>query len=71
SLYTDVAGVPAVVRPRVPHGEGHLQVVRAFVAAIRGGDWAAHAGEEGLRRARIIDACYASARAGREVGVED
>jgi predicted dehydrogenase len=71
SIYTDVAGVPAVVRPRGPRGEGHLTVVRDFVAAIRGGDWAAHAGDEGLRRARIIDACYASAREGREVRVEE
>ena len=68
-IYTDAAGVPAVVQPRVPRGEGHAKVVRDFVAAVRGGDWGAHVGEEGLKRTRIIDACYASAAAGREVPV--
>ncbi len=69
-IYTDLADAPAEVRPRVYRGEGHMAVVRDFVAAIRGGDWAAHTGEEGLRRTLIIDACYASAREGREVAVE-
>ena len=34
------------------------------------GDVAAHDGSLALRRARVIDACYASAAAGREVEVE-
>ena len=70
-LFTDVAGTPAVVAPRVRRGEGHRQVVRDFVSIVRGGDWANHRGEEGLRRTRIIDACYASARTGREVALAD
>jgi predicted dehydrogenase len=68
-IYTDVAGAPAVIAPQVTKGEGHLGVVRDFVATVRGGDWAAHDGSDGLRRTRIIDACYASAQAGREVTV--
>ena len=68
-LYTDVGGVPAEVRPRVVRGEGHLKVVRDFVAAIRRGNWSAYDGSEGLARTRVIDACYASAREGREVRV--
>ncbi len=68
-IYTDLAGVPAEVRPRVGPSEGHQKVVRDFVGAIRGGDWSAHVGLEGLRRTRVIDACYASAREGREVTV--
>lgn len=70
-IFTDVAGVPAEVRPRAPRGEGHLTVIRNFVNAIRGGDWAAHAGYEGWRRAQIIEACYTSAAAGREVALQD
>lgn len=68
-LYTDVAGVPAEVRPGVSGAEGHRGVVREFIEAIRGGDWSAHVGREGLARTRIIDACYASAMEGREVKV--
>lgn len=68
-LYTDVAGVPAEVRPRVSRAEGHRAVVREFVETIRGGDWSSHVGREGLARTRIIDACYASAMEGREVAV--
>ncbi|MET9022883.1 Gfo/Idh/MocA family oxidoreductase [Actinopolymorpha sp. NPDC004070] len=68
-IYTDVAGAPAEVRPRVVRGEGHRAVVRDFVGVIRGGDWSAHTGRDGLARARIIDACYLSSLEGREVPV--
>ncbi len=67
TIYTDTAGVPSEVRPRVTRGEGHNAVVRNFVAAIRGGDWSSQNGREGLRRAQIIDACYQSALEGREI----
>ena len=66
-IYTDVAGVPAVVSPEIPAREGHRSVVSRFVETVRSGDWKGHDGEEGLRRARVIDACYASALEGREV----
>lgn len=70
-LFSDVAGMPAVVAPRVPRGEGHLKVVRDFLSIVRGEDWAAYHGEEGLRRTQIIDACYASAQLGREVTIAE
>lgn len=66
-LFADVAGTPAVIAPRVGRGDGHLKVIRDFVAIVRGEDWADYRGEEGLRRTQIIDACYASATSGREV----
>ena len=68
-IYTDVAGVPAVVAPEIRPREGHLSVVRRFVETIRSGDWKGHDGGDGLRRARIIDACYASALENREVSL--
>ncbi|CAA9414466.1 MAG: GH109 [uncultured Rubrobacteraceae bacterium] len=70
-IYTDVAGVPAVVVPEIEPREGHLAVVRRFVETIRGGDWAGQHGEDGLDRARIIDACYASALQNREVSLTE
>ncbi len=70
-IYTDVAGVPAVVAPEIEPREGHYAVVRRFVEAIRGGDWKGQYGEDGLDRARIIDACYASALEGREVSLRE
>ncbi|MCC6804707.1 MAG: Gfo/Idh/MocA family oxidoreductase [Anaerolineae bacterium] len=69
TIYTDTAGVPAEVHPRVPRGEGHNAVVRNFIEKIRSGDWAAHNGQEGLVRAQIIDACYRSAVEGREISL--
>lgn len=69
TIYTDTAGVPAEVHPRVPRGEGHTAVVRNFIAKVRSGDWAAHNGQEGLVRAQIIDACYRSAVEGREISL--
>jgi predicted dehydrogenase len=70
-IYTDVAGVPAVVIPEIEPREGHFAVVRRFVETIRGGDWAGQHGEDGLDRARIIDACYASALENREVSLRE
>ena len=70
-IYTDVAGVPAVVYPEIEAREGHRSVVSRFVETIRGGDWKGHDGEEGLRRARVIGACYASALEGREIRLDE
>ena len=70
-IYTDVAGVPAVVTPEIAPREGHPAVVRRFVETIRRGDWQGQFGEDGLNRARIIDACYASALENREVSLRE
>lgn len=71
-IYTDIGGVPAEAAPRVHRGEGHLAVVREFLAVIASGaDWHLHAGQEGLRRTQIIEACYQSAREGREIVLVD
>ena len=71
NIYTDVAGVPASIQPQVPKGEGHITVVRDFVQHIIEGNWSLHNGTEGLRRVRVIDACYASALQGREVVLQE
>jgi predicted dehydrogenase len=70
-IFTDVAGVPAVVTPEIEPREGHLAVVRRFVETIQSGKWKGQHGEDGLDRARIIDACYASALRNREVSMEE
>jgi predicted dehydrogenase len=70
-LYVDVDNEPTVLAPAVLKGEGHVAVVRKFLAAIDGGEWAEHSGREGLRRAQIIDACYQSAAEGREIALTD
>src|ERR671914_1977923 len=70
-IYTDVSGVPAVIAPEIEPREGHLAVVRRFVETIRSGDWQGQHGEDGLDRARIIDACYASALENREVSLRE
>lgn len=69
-IYTDVADTPAEIRPKVPNGLGHAGVVREFIEIITGGNWSHYNGSEGLRRTRIIDACYASALQGREVIID-
>lgn len=66
-IFTDVAGVPAEVRPATGAGLGHRAVVSEFVAIVLSGDWSAHNGSEALLRTQVIDAAYASAQAGREV----
>jgi predicted dehydrogenase len=66
-IFSDVGGQPAVTYPSTPPSIGHTGVVADFVAAVHEGNWAAHVGLDGLRRAQVIDACYASAREGREI----
>lgn len=70
-IYTDVAGQPAVIAPRLPKTLGHEVVIKNFCEIIRSGDWDAHKGREGLRRAQIIDACYQSAFENKEIQVQD
>ncbi|HEY0471027.1 MAG TPA: Gfo/Idh/MocA family oxidoreductase [Kribbella sp.] len=69
-IFTDVGGVPAEVRPATGPGLGHRAVISEFVATVLSGDWAAHNGAEALRRTQVIDACYASAQARREVAID-
>ncbi|GHO80096.1 oxidoreductase [Ktedonobacter sp. SOSP1-85] len=67
TIYTDIAGTPAEIRPNV-RGEGrHDAVTRQFVERIKSGQWKSHNGSEGLSRSRIIEACYASAAQQREM----
>jgi predicted dehydrogenase len=66
-IYTDVAGAPSEIRPQIPASEKHLAVIREFIETIVSGNWSLHHGNEGLRRTRVVDACYASALQGREV----
>jgi predicted dehydrogenase len=70
-IYTDVAGVPAVVTPEIEPRQGHFAVVKRFIETIRAGAWEGQYGEDGLNRARIIDACYASALENREVSMNE
>jgi predicted dehydrogenase len=70
-IFTDVAGVPAEVKPATGPGLGHRAVVREFVRIVRSGDWEGQDGSEALLRTEVIDACYASAKAGREVVLHD
>jgi predicted dehydrogenase len=70
-IFNDVGGIPADVAPRVRRGEGHQGVIREFIETIHSGEEPLRSGLEGLRRARIIDACYASAEQGREVEVPE
>jgi predicted dehydrogenase len=69
-IFTDVADVPAVIQPHLTRGEGHFAVVRNFIEIVASGNWSLYTGQEGLRRTKIIEACYASALQGREVVLE-
>ncbi|TCC34823.1 Gfo/Idh/MocA family protein [Kribbella sindirgiensis] len=70
-IFTDVGGVPAEVKPATGAGLGHRAVVAEFVRIVKSGEWEGQNGSEALLRTEIIDACYASAKAGREVVLHD
>jgi predicted dehydrogenase len=67
SIWTEVEGVPAELHPALPPHGGHREIIFDFVAQVRSGSYGAHRGEEALTRARVVDACYASAQKGSEV----
>ena len=67
SIWTEVEGVPAELHPNLPPDGGHAETVLDFLAAVRSGSYEDHRGEEALTRARVVDACYASAEKGAEV----
>ena len=69
TVWTEVAGMPAELQPVVGEDGRHAAAVAGFLQKVASGDTAQHDGSLALRRARVIDACYASAKAGTEVGV--
>ena len=68
-IFRDNGAENADYSPEVGESGMHLGVVIDFVAAVRAGEeeWKRHDGSLALKRTRVIDACYASAREGREV----
>jgi predicted dehydrogenase len=70
NVWTEVEGMPATLHPNVPPDGGHAACVADFVAEVRSGDFANYRGYEALARARVVDACYASAEKGTEVGLD-
>jgi predicted dehydrogenase len=69
-IWTEKNGVPAELQPVVPPDGHHLETVIQFLAAVRSGAAAEHDGSEALVRAKIVDACYASAAQNAEVQLD-
>ena len=68
-VFTDIAGVPTDLAPHIPKGEGHREVIRHFLAAIREGAPPVPSAADGLSRTTVLAACYQSAAEGREVAL--
>lgn len=68
TIYRDIEGAHVDVSPAI-HVEdlGHPMVIAEFVETVRSGSWADHHGDSAVHRTEILDACYESATAGREV----
>ena len=66
-VFGDEEGTATARRLRAKPGGKHLAVVQEFVDTVRSGDWQGHDGSAAAQLARIVDACYASAREQREV----
>ena len=67
TLFTELDGVPSVTEVESEPGGGHDEVVARFVDSVRAG-----AGGEGVAAAelaRVVDACYRSAEARREIAL--
>lgn len=69
-VFTDIGGVATDMAPKIPGGNGHLEVLRRFVSAVLHGTPAIPGPDDGLRRNQVLDAAYTSAAEGREVTIE-
>ena len=69
-IWTEKDGVPAELKPIVPPDGQHLETVVRFLSDVTSGSAVGHDGSEALMRAKVVDACYASAGQGREVTLE-
>ncbi|MFJ3956665.1 Gfo/Idh/MocA family protein [Arthrobacter sp. NPDC090010] len=69
TVYKDTGEDNSDYSPAIGANGMHQRVVEDFVEVVRAGseEWGRHDGSLALGRARIIDACYRSAREGREV----
>jgi predicted dehydrogenase len=67
NIWTEKAGVPAMLHPNIPPDGLHTECVVDFIAKVRSGDYTNHRGKQALARAVVIDACYISAEKGTEV----
>ena len=69
TIWTERDGKPEVLQPPLPRDGEHAEAVADFVALVRSGADPHAPGRAALVRAEVIDACYASAAAGREIEV--
>jgi predicted dehydrogenase len=70
TIYRDEAGAHTTMHPQVHvDDKGHPAVIREFVDVVLSGDWSAHHGDGAMHRTEVLDACYESARLGREVTI--
>jgi len=70
-VFGEFSGTPADSSPRLQQVNGHAEIIKAFVTSILDGSPMSPSGEEGVDRARLIDAIYRSADLGREVRIDE
>jgi len=68
-LFGDQDGKAVIERLDAPPGGKHDAVVAEFVETIRSGEWEGNDGAGAAALARIVDACYRSAREQREISL--
>lgn len=69
TVWTEVAGLPAVLSPPIGPDGGHTEAVADFLAKVNSTDHAPYRGAEALQRALVVEACYTSARNSREIAI--
>ena len=70
-VFGEFSGIPTDSSPRLQKTSGHGEIIKNFVTAILDGTPFSPSGEEGVDRARLIDAIYQSAELGREVRIDE
>jgi predicted dehydrogenase len=71
SIFTIIDGEQVDIAPRLPEADGHLEELRAFLAAIQQGSATPVPLREGLQILAMVEALYASAQSGDLAPVVD
>jgi predicted dehydrogenase len=69
-VFGDDEGTATAESLSAPPGGKHDAVVAEFVETVRSGEWEGHDGSGAADLARVVDACYRSARERREITIE-
>ena len=70
TIYTDVEGISADIKPYPESNSGHIDEIKHFVDCVANGKQPISTGEQGLHITKILDGIYRSSQTGGEIKLD-